>query len=283
MQEVLALSLHAMQSDMQRLDRIGTNLANALTPGYKREVAASQPLTMGAASFRSMLDQLNADASTGTSTAANSQATASPFSSLLVQADVRPGTLKSTGQSMDVALAGPGYFEVSTEAGPAYTRQGNFHVDVRGRLVTAQGLPVMGKGGEIYLNSSNPVIDAAGNVYESQGTSANPSSQAPGRLAPSNGSANASAVAQLKVVQIDNAKDLQRLGDGLLATGDSASVMKDADIQIRQGFLENSNVNSMQEMVQLMQTMRHFESMQKVALGYDEMTGQAIRKLGDLS
>ncbi|NOJ99668.1 flagellar hook-basal body protein, partial [Corallococcus coralloides] len=54
-------------------------------------------------------------------------------------------------------------------------------------------------------------------------------------------------------------------------------------VQVRQGYLENSNVSSMQEMVHLVQTMRHFESMQKVALGYDEMTGQAIRKLGELS
>lgn len=283
MQEVLALSLQAMQLDMQRLDRIGTNLANALTPGYKREVTAGQPLRLGTVSFASMLNQLNADPSTGATTALSSQPIASPFSSLLVQADVRPGTLKSTGQSTDVALAGPGYFEVSTEAGPAYTRQGSFHVDVRGRLVTAQGLPVMGKGGEIYLQTSNPVIDAAGNVYESRSPNATPSGHASGQLAPANGVANGTAVAQLKVVQIDNAKDLQRLGDGLVAAGDSGSVMKDADIQIRQGFLENSNVNSMQEMVQLMQTMRHFESMQKVALGYDEMTGQAVRKLGDLS
>ncbi len=59
--------------------------------------------------------------------------------------------------------------------------------------------------------------------------------------------------------------------------------MKDADIQVRQGYLENSNVNAMQEMVQMIQTMRHFESMQKVAISYDDMTGQAVRKLGDLS
>jgi flagellar basal-body rod protein FlgF len=52
-------------------------------------------------------------------------------------------------------------------------------------------------------------------------------------------------------------------------------------VQVRQGFLENANVNSMQEMVQLIQTMRHFESMQKVALGYDDMVGAAIRRLGD--
>jgi flagellar basal-body rod protein FlgF len=69
----------------------------------------------------------------------------------------------------------------------------------------------------------------------------------------------------------------------MVASESPAAMVSDVDVQIRQGFLENSNVSSMQEMVQLMQTMRHFESMQKVATGYDEMMGTAIRKLGDLA
>ncbi len=187
--------------------------------------------------------------------------------SMLVQTDMRPGTLKSTGQSLDVALAGPGYFEVMTETGPAYTRQGAFRVDARGRLVTAQGLPVMGNGGEIVLNSDRPFIDAIGNVFESRTGVAE----------------NTTPVAQIKVLQPENTKVMRRLGDGLFSADGSFTTIKDSDIQIRQGFLENSNVSSMQEMVQLMQTMRHFESMQKIAVGYDDMTGQAVRKLGELS
>ena len=61
------------------------------------------------------------------------------------------------------------------------------------------------------------------------------------------------------------------------------AMLKDGDIQLKQGFLEGSNVEPRQEMVQLIQTMRHFESMQKVSQGYDDLMGQAIRKLGDLS
>ena len=76
---------------------------------------------------------------------------------------------------------------------------------------------------------------------------------------------------------------MRRIGEGLLSAGGPLDDVKEADIQLKQGFTENSNVNSMQEMVQLVETMRHFESMQKVVLGYDDMTGQAIRKLGDLS
>ncbi|GKS87327.1 flagellar hook-basal body protein [Acidovorax sp. SUPP1855] len=263
MQEVLALALQSMHQDMQRLDRIGSNLANALTPGYQREAMASRPLGMVGSTFAAMVG----NAPTAPSAAGMASATM-PAPALLIQTDTRPGSLKSTGQGLDVALAGPGFFEVTTEAGPAYTRQGNFRLDGRGRLVTAQGFPVMGKGGEIYLNGERPFIDGAGNVYESESKSAG---------------ANAQPIAQLKVVQAEDPTRLQHKGDGLLAADGAFSVLKDADIQIRQGFLENSNVNSMQEMVQLVQTMRHFESMQKVALGYDEMTGQAIRKLGELS
>jgi len=263
MQEVLALALQSMQQDMQRLDRIGSNLANAVTPGYQREVMGSRPLGMVGSTFASMVG--NAPSAPVAAEVSSGRISAP---ALLIQMDTRPGSLKATGQGLDVALAGPGLFEVVTDGGPAYTRQGNFRLDGRGRLVTAQGFPVMGKGGEIYLNGDRPFIDAGGNVYESESKSAG---------------ANAQPIAQLKVVHAEDAARLQHKGDGLLSADGAFNVLKDSDIQIRQGFLENSNVNSMQEMVQLVQTMRHFESLQKVALGYDDMMGQAIRKLGELS
>ncbi|MDQ0016092.1 flagellar basal-body rod protein FlgG [Variovorax boronicumulans] len=258
MTDVLAISLQSMQQDMARLERISMNMANATTPGYKREVASSLPMNTG--TFADAMRSVGAargDVSGSTAAAGT----------LLIQTDARPGTLKSTGQNLDVALTMPGFFEISTEAGLAYTRQGSWQLDARGRLVTAQGNPVMGQGGEIVLTRPNPVIDAAGQVFESK----------PG------GGAEATPVAQLKVVQFDNAKDFRRVGDGLLSTEQAPTQLADGDVQLRQGFLENSNVSSMQEMVQLIQSMRHFESMQRVALGYDEMIGGAVRKLGDLS
>lgn len=142
----------------------------------------------------------------------------------------------------------------------------------------------MGKGGEIYLNGDHPVIDRNGNVYESPVDAASPSNASSLSLASAGrGAADAQPVAQLKVLQADDPTGLRRLGDGLLTSDGAFSALKDADFEVRQGFLENANVSTMHEMVQLMQTMRHFESMQKVALGYDDMTGQAIRKLGELS
>ncbi|RIX79100.1 flagellar hook-basal body protein [Acidovorax cavernicola] len=266
MSDVLAITLNGMQQDMARLERISMNIANATTPGYKREVASSLPV--GSGGFADAMR--GADAARRTGSAATMGAipgTLAVGGSLMIQTDGHAGTLKTTGQSLDVALTTPGFFEISTDAGPTYTRLGSWQLDARGRLVTAQGQPVMGVGGEIVLSRPNPVIDATGQVFENK----------PG------GGLETTPVGQLKVVRFDEAAKLEHLGGSLLRTDAAPVQVVDADVQLRQGFVENSNVNSMQEMTQLIQSMRHFESMQRVALGYDEMIGAAVRKLGDLS
>lgn len=238
MDPVLSAVLGSMHADMARLERAGMNLANVQTPGYKRELVS-------ATAFGARVDA-------GTS-------------AVSVHTDQRPGTLKTTGQALDLALAGPGWFEVSTPQGPAYTRQGNFRLDTQGRIVTQEGHPVMGTAGPIVVQQGMPVVDSAGRVFEAA---------APGAKK------DAAAVAQLRIVQFGPATPVQRLGDGLhLVRGEILPAIDGT--QVQQGFLENSNVSHMHEMVRLLETMRHMESLQKVALGYDEMLGISIRKLGD--
>ena len=250
MDEVLAISLHGMKGDMARLDQIAMNIANGLTPGYKRGVVSQGALQ---ASFDV---QLNA--------AAASPDAAQMVGAITVTNDTRVGSLKATGQKLDVALLGKGYFEVMTDAGPAYTRQGNFRVDAGGRLVTQQGHAVMGQGGEIMLQVADPIISAAGEITTGAGGLQR-------------------MLARLKVVTFENASGLESLGNGLYAAGPGAQLTKADDVLLRQGFLENSNVSSSLEMTSLVRTMRHFEAMQKLAQGYDEMLGTAIRKLSDNS
>jgi flagellar basal-body rod protein FlgG len=243
MDTILSVVLSSIQADVARVERVAMNIANAQTPGYKREVVA-------AAAF-------------GTQLAAAADAVS-------VHTDHRPGSLKATGQALDLALAGPGWFEVATPEGSAYTRDGHFRLDAQGRIVTQHGLPVLGEAGEIVLLQGNPVIDVAGRVFEAQPAG----SQAASRRA-------SAPVAQLKVVQFDAAAPLRRLGDGLVLPAGEPATVKEGALQVRQGFLENSNVSHLHEMVQLLQTVRHVESLQKVALGYDEMLGATIRKLGE--
>jgi flagellar basal-body rod protein FlgG len=247
---VLGIALQGMQQDLARLERISANIANAVTPGYRREFVVSQPIGSAAMPFAAQLD-----AQAAASGQASAGATAPAVS---VVSDSRSGTLKQTGQSLDIAVAGRGFFEVSTETGPAYTRQGNFQIDARGRLVTVQGHAVMSESGEIVLKTNRPSIDASGNVTE-----------------------DGKQVARLKIVAFDDERSLHRLGEGLMSGGSTTVPISDGQTSVRQGYLENSNVSTLTEMTQLIQTARHFETMQRIAQGFDEMTGTAIRRLGE--
>jgi len=253
MDEVMGITLHAMQADAFRLERVGANLANALTPGYKREVMvqradAASPGPI--ASFAGLLEQ---------HVASTTHADRPVPTMTRVSRDIRNGTLKSTGQNLDLALSGRGFFEVQTPEGPAYTRHGQFHLDALGRLVTAAGHPVMGKAGDIALAPGPVSIDASGAISQS-----------------------GHALGQLNIVAFEHPSDMPQLDGNLLGAASHPAVLDGADVQVHQGYLENANVNAMHEMVELMQAMRHFESMHRVIQSYDDMLGSAIRKLGDI-
>lgn len=238
MQSVWAVSLQAMQNDGSQVDRIASNLVNASTVGYRREVAVQRP-------FSEVTHQLLGATQAATSSVAR---------------DPRAGTLRSTGRSLDVALTTPGHFEVQTPDGPAYTRQGQFAVDEQGRLVMeASRYPVVGTGGEIQLSPGAVAIDANGRISQE------------GRV-----------VGQLKVVTAEDGASIQPAGQGLSLLGGPLRQVAQDQVQLKQGFVENSNVDTAHEMVQLMAHMRHFESMYRMAQAYDDMLGTAVKKLGDL-
>jgi flagellar basal-body rod protein FlgG len=263
MMNVLAIGLQGMQQDMARLDRIAMNLANASTPGYKREVASAQPLA--ATRFADVME-----ASANARIRADSPPDPARLlgGSVSIRPDMQPGTLRGTGQPLDVSLTGPGFFEISTKAGLAYTRQGDWHLDGQGRLVTAQGDPVMGEGGEIVLPHPSPRIDAKGRIFD----------------AAADGAAGVGVdpvpAAQLKVVNFATSDPPRRLGEGMFEPPAAPESLLESEVDVRQGYLENANVNSMREMTQLIQSMRHFESMQKVVMNHDDMIGTAVSRLG---
>jgi flagellar basal-body rod protein FlgF len=160
--------------------------------------------------------------------------------------DQRTGAMISTNHALDLAVGGAGYFEVVTSHGPAYTRAGDFHVDAQGRLADSAGDPVQGVDGDITLSSNAVKIDLAGHVTD-----------------------NGRAAGQVKLVSASGSAAVDSIGGGLYS-------------HVLQGYLENSNVDPMNEMTSLMVTMRHFESMQKAALADDEMMQSAIQKIGDV-
>lgn len=241
MSDALSIAALSMTDDMQRVATLSNNLANVTTPGYKREVAVSG----------SFVDQILSPRAEEVSTLAVHL----PEPQLVL--DTQSGSLRHTGNALDVALEETGFFELMGPQGPLYTRQGEFQLDATGRMVNAGGLPVMGVGGEIILSGNQPRIARDGKVYEAD-----------------------KLVGQLRVVRFADTRVLEKAGSGVyVAKGDGGS--ESATSKMRQGHLENSNVVTTNEMVRLIETMRHFETNQKLIQSYDEMLERAIRTLGE--
>ena len=228
----------AMLNDVERLRLISHNLANLATVGFKREIAVARPF----------LDHLEKGSLVSASR---------PL--LTSYSDHSMGALKHTGSPLDVALEGAGFFAVATEWGEAYTRQGNFQLDADGRLMTAGGYPVLGAGGEIRVNTPQPRIDQAGNVWD-----------------------GANVIARLKVVETADPNSLERVGNGLFSATAWTEVTEAEATRVRQGYLEVANVTSMNEMIKMIETMRHFETSQKLLRGYDNMLDRAINVIGEM-
>lgn len=146
MVDPISLTVASLQNDMRRMEIVANNAANALTPGFKREITA-------------VAGQFNA----GVPRTAESHTTA-PLQTLVT--DLSPGTPRKTGNALDIALLGEGFLEVRTEQGPAYTRLGALHLDDQGHLVTQAGYAVSGVSGEIVLSTPNPLIDREGRISE---------------------------------------------------------------------------------------------------------------------
>lgn len=238
--DALAITETGMLNDVQRLHSIGHNVANAGTVGFKREIVVTRPF----------VEQLAAGADDSAARSARTR----PM--MMVHIDHSDGALKYSGNPLDVGLEGPGFLVVSTPMGEAYTRQGNLRLALDGRLVTAGGHPVLGIGGEIQLTRADPRIDAQGNVWE-----------------------GATLVGKLKVVDVKEREGMTRLGEGLFTAEAGAASISEAT-RVRQGFAEVSNVVAMNEMIKMIETVRHFEASQRLLRGYDAMLDHAINTGG---
>lgn len=243
MSEALALIESAMRADAEALRVISHNIANAQVVGYRRQIAVNtvQP-TFDAATAEAALQVESA----GTLAPATHIAT-----------DSRAGAFKATGRALDIALESGGYLVVQGTDGPVLTRRGDLQVSPQGWLVTAGGEIVLGEQGPITVGSIAPVIESDGSVRLQE-----------------------QIIDRLRLAQVVDESQLQAIGNGLFA--DPASVQLDAQGQalVQQGFLEQSNLSPVGEMVQMMEVMRHFEASQRFVRGYDQMMEKAISELG---
>lgn len=171
-----------------------------------------------------------------------------------VHTSFEAGRVRITGNPLDTAIEGSGFFEIKTPQGIRYTRSGMFSLDSQRRLVTNLGYPVMGTKGEIKIPPGTVQVNAQGAI------------DVDGRT-----------VATLKVMDFPVDHMPQKHFEGLFAS-DSAKPAKSP--QVQGGHIEESNVNSIGEMVKMIQGMRNYESTQKLIQTLDHMAEVSIRDVG---
>lgn len=231
----------AKQATMQQAT-VANNLANATTPGFKEELAAFRAVqAVGGTGYQSRAFVLE-------------QTTGSDFSA---------GTLQTTGRELDVAITTEGMFTVQTGNGEAYTRNGSLEIDATGLLKTRDGFPVTGDGGPITL-PANSVI-----TFGRDGTVT---------AAPVNDPSQTNAVGRIKLVKPDEAQ-LERGSDGLFRPRDGQPLQADAAVQMSNGMLEASNVNSVEQLVKMIDYQRHYDMQVRMLQTADQNARSAAQLL----
>lgn len=186
------------------------------------------------------------------------------------------GQLTPTGNSFDNALSGPGFFEVLTPNGVRYTRKGNFSINADGKLVTDQGFFVLAKdsapvaGVDGQLSYASPAESRVINVGNSKF-----SISLEGEVF-----SGGNKVADLALSEFNDVHALRKEGNSLFINQDQKNLkIGDFKTTVHQGFIEQSNVNAVSEMSNLINANRNFESIQRVIKTYDSMSSKAVNEI----
>lgn len=170
--------------------------------------------------------------------------------------DLSQGVLKHTGSAQNIALNGAGFLVAQAQESEFLTRRGTLAVDEHGYLALATGERILGERGAIQLDTTPFEIQRNGDVLQG------------GRL-----------VDRLKLVNAASPKAIEYVGSGFYQT--TQPLEPAPQLQVMQGHLEGSNVESLAEMMELMTTVRHYEAASQVLRSYDQILGSAINDLAD--
>ena len=261
MNRALWIAKTGLEAQQTRMAVISNNLANVNTMGYKRARAVFAELLYqmkeqpGAQSTQNTLLPTGLALGTGVRTVATEK--------LFTQ-----GNLVQTGNSLDVAIEGRGFFQVLMPDGSvAYTRDGSFKLDAQGQLVTSQGYPIQ-PAITIPSGAQSVTIGSDGTVSVVVAGSTTPTQ-----------------AGTLQLADFVNPAGLQPIGNNLYVETASSGTAQAGTPgvsglgRVIQGSLETSNVNVVEELVNMIETQRAYEMNSRLIAAMDEMLRYASNKL----
>lgn len=220
----------------RRIEMVANNIANALTPGYK----SSRPLLNTAKD--------NVVRGSGSLDGNNQVNSLSSYINFI------DAPLVETGNKLDLGIEGDGFFVISVDGKNMYTTNGQFAINKEKKLVTLDGYPVMGDGGEISLDGNDIRVENDGTIFVDK-----------------------SQVDKIKVVTFEDKSHLKNYGGSMFinAKEDSPEITPEK-YTVKQGFYEASNVDVMKEMIEMMSALRAYESYNRVDQFFSDMIGKLI-------
>lgn len=224
-----------LAAQAQALELVANNLANLGTAGYRGQQATFRSLLAG--SERLLGNAVNA--------AVNDYGVLGGS-----RIDRQSGSLSATGNPLDLAIAGKGFFEVRSSTGVLYTRNGGFHRTAEGQLVNAEGDLVLGEQGPLQLPNGAVAVSGDGTV-----------------------SVDGAVIGRLRIAEFAPDTSLTAAGKALYSAP-QGSALAAASSTVRQGMLEESNVSPVEGVVQLIAIQRSAEMMQRALAVFDSQLNQ---------
>lgn len=248
----------SMLANSKKMDVISNNLANVNTTGFKKDTVVFE-------SFPSLLTKRINDNKTPLNPTIGSMQLSSDVGEIFTY--YTQGQVVKTDDTFDFALsdsntseqASPGFFTISIpgETKEYYTRDGSFLLNANNELVTKEGYHVMGENGVIILNPGDFAVNTNGEIIQ-----------------------NNSIVDKLSIAQFSDATKLRKYGDNLVENDGSDIVEFEGNVL--QGYTEQSNVNVISEMVDMITVLRAYEANQKILQAQDGTLQKAVNEVGSL-
>jgi len=217
----------------ERVEFAAENLTNATTAGYKAKRGFRSYLTSNEIA---QIDDGNP----------------------AISVDLSSGELHNTGNPLDLAISGTGFFAVRGPAGIYYTRCGQFRRDGDGHMVTADGMVLQSQSGDLNIAGADPNVLPDGMV-----------------------TVNGAPAGRIAVMSFEQQEELKPVAGGLFEAAQPGAG-KPSDAEVRQGMLEASNVSTATEMISIMSAMRSAEAGQRVVQLYDDLMSRAVSVFGQV-